>query len=141
MILYAESSAVLNWLFDQARAGEIVSLLEAADRVFASELTLVECERSIVRETHRNVVTKAAASELVRALRRSGELWSIVDLGREILDRARQPFPEEPLRTLDAIHLASALVCRRGLPEIGLLSLDQRVRRSATALGFEVFPR
>ncbi len=58
----------------------------------------------------------------------------------EISDRARTPFPEEPVRTLDAIHLATAVVSRKLVPEIRLLSLDERIRSCGRALGFEVLP-
>jgi hypothetical protein len=44
------------------------------------------------------------------------------------------------LRTLDALHLASALAARAAVPGLAMLSLDGRVRRSATELGFDVVP-
>jgi predicted nucleic acid-binding protein len=52
----------------------------------------------------------------------------------------RRPFPEEPIRTLDAIHLATALLAKSLVPDLALLSLDERVRRSATQLGLTVLP-
>jgi hypothetical protein len=39
----------------------------------------------------------------------------------EILERARRPFPGEPLGTLDALHLASALVALRSVLGFALL--------------------
>jgi hypothetical protein len=44
-----------------------------------------------------------------------------------ILERARRRFPQEPLRALDSIHLATALAARAALSDLALLSLDQRV--------------
>jgi len=44
------------------------------------------------------------------------------------------------VRSLDAIHLASALSARPVLPEMRVLSLDTRVRENALKLGFEVLP-
>jgi hypothetical protein len=61
-------------------------------------------------------------------------------LDAEVLERARRFFPAEPLRTLDAPHMASALVVRRAVPELALLSLDQRVRRCGRQLGFPLEP-
>jgi hypothetical protein len=58
----------------------------------------------------------------------------------DVVERAGLPFPEEPLRALDAIHLASALLARGAQPGLQLLSLDDRVRRSAEASGFQVLP-
>jgi hypothetical protein len=53
----------------------------------------------------------------------------------------RRPFPVEPIRTLDALHLAGALAARREIPEIRLLSLDRRVRDNARELGFALEPQ
>lgn len=44
--------------------------------------------------------------------------------------------PSVPLRTLDAIHLASADLCQ----DFPLVTTDARLRDAATLLGFEVFP-
>lgn len=58
----------------------------------------------------------------------------------EVVDRARQGFPAEPLRTLDAIHLATALVVRAAVPGMSLLGLDEQIRRAARQLRLSVLP-
>jgi hypothetical protein len=58
-----------------------------------------------------------------------------------VLDRAREPFPSEPIRTLDAVHLAAALAVRKEIPDLQVLSPDERVRTNAEALGFRVVPK
>jgi hypothetical protein len=58
----------------------------------------------------------------------------------DVVERARRPFPVEPVRTLDALHLASALVASARLPDLALLSLDERVRSAGRALGLPVVP-
>lgn len=55
-------------------------------------------------------------------------------------ERARRPFPREPIRTLDAIHLAFALLARSLVPGARLLSLDERLRASGEELGLSVSP-
>ena len=45
-----------------------------------------------------------------------------------------------PLLTLDAIHLASASIAHVEMGEVGVLSLDERVRANAAALGMTVLP-
>ena len=49
-------------------------------------------------------------------------------------------FPKEPVRTLDAIHLCTAMRLRPDLPALTVLTLDVRVRENALALGFQVIP-
>ncbi len=66
--------------------------------------------------------------------------WDVLALTPMLLAGARRPFPFEPVRALDAIHLAAAATARREIPDLKVLSLDQRVRRNAEALGFAVVP-
>ena len=58
----------------------------------------------------------------------------------EMVQRARQAFPREPIRTLDAIHVATALVIRGLVGGLQFLTLDERIRGNAVELGFDVVP-
>jgi hypothetical protein len=86
-------------------------------------------------------IDERAASRLGTRLARTHNHWDLLALDESILERVEREFPVEPIRTLDAIHLASALAARSALPDLALLSLDRRIRRSAERLGFEVLPR
>jgi uncharacterized protein with PIN domain len=47
--LYAESSAVLAWLLDEQTAPAVRHLLCEAEVIVASDLTLIECDRVLLR--------------------------------------------------------------------------------------------
>jgi predicted nucleic acid-binding protein len=66
--------------------------------------------------------------------------WMQLAITESILNRARMPFRGGPVRTLDAIHLASALEARAASASLTVLTLDDRMRRAARALGFEIVP-
>ena len=85
---------------------------------------------------------KSGAETLRRGtlLATAAEHWAVFAIDGEMTERERRPFPREPLRTLDAIHVATALAIRSLVSELRLLSLDARVRRNAIELGFEVVP-
>src|SRR2546430_13763550 len=51
---------------------------------------------------------------------------NLMRIDREVIDRARSPFPGEPIRTLDALHLASALVARAAVADLPLLPPDEK---------------
>lgn len=140
MNLYAESSAVLAWLLGEPGSDAVREQLAAAEIVLASELTLVECERVLIRAQTRGRISEAAMADRHGRLVRAAEHWAVLALGEEIVRRTRRPFPLEPLRTLDALHLAAALHARSLVPETRLLSLDDRLRNSARELGFELLP-
>jgi predicted nucleic acid-binding protein len=138
--LYVESSAVLSWLFGEPSGEAVRALLERADLVITSDLTLVECDRTIHRAQVTGNVTEAQAADRRSRLTVAVASWNLLRLDAEVIQRARQPFPSEPIRTLDALHVASALMARAAVPDLALLSLDDRVRASGRGLGLEVLP-
>jgi predicted nucleic acid-binding protein len=138
--LYAESSAVLAWLLDESAAPQVRKSLASADMVVASDLTIVECDRVLHRAAALGDLTEADAADRRAHLATAASHWHVLRIGPEVVERARQSFPGPPIRTLDAIHLASALVARSAIAGLELLSLDERIRRSASMLGVRVQP-
>jgi predicted nucleic acid-binding protein len=138
--LYAESSGVLAWLLDEAPSGTVRQLLAAADAVVASDLTLIECDRVLLRAAAVGELSEADSADRRAYLTAAAAHWHILRIGPDIVERARQPFPGDPIRTLDAIHLASALVARSTIPGLELLSLDDRIRKTARRLGLRLRP-
>ena len=74
----------------------------------------------------------------MRALRTFERRCFILDVDRAVLDRVRRPFPVEPIRTLDAVHLATAEVLGEAPPLVAIVTRDGRVRENAEALGYTV---
>ena len=139
MKLYVESSAVLAWLLEQDSGELVADLLAHAELVIASDLTLIECDRVLIRAVALDELDEADADDWQARLNAVATQWTLLGLGDEIMERARRPFPAEPVGTLDAIHLASALIGRKAIPELVMLSLDTRVRRAANRLGFPLY--
>ena len=140
MNLYADSSAVLSWIFGEPDGQAVREVLAAAESVIASDLTLVECDRTILRAQTVGRISEAQAADRRGLLIATAAHWHLLRLDAEVIERARRPFPAEPIRTLDALHLASALTARSALPGLILLSLDERMRAAGRGLGFTVRP-
>jgi hypothetical protein len=138
--LYAESSAVLAWLLGEEAAPRVRQLLTAADIVVASDLTVIECERVLIRATALGDLTEADAANRRAHLTTAASHWQVLRIGPDIVDRACRPFPGEPIGTLDAIHLASALTARSAVAGLELLSLDDRIRKAGELLGLPLRP-
>jgi uncharacterized protein with PIN domain len=138
--LYAESSAVLAWLLDEPDAATVRHLLGTSEITVASDLTLIECDRVLLRAVAVKDLTEAEAADRHAHLVAAAAHWQVLRMAPEIVDRARQPYPGDPIRTLDAIHLASLLAGRAAIQGLSLLSLDDRVRQAARGLGVEVLP-
>jgi predicted nucleic acid-binding protein len=140
-VLYAESSAVLTWLLGEHGGDEIAAQLRTARGVIASDLTLIECERALIRAWSTGVMSEAERVDQSAELARVSMHWTRLRVDEEVVERARRPFPIEPVRTLDALHLASALVARSVAPDLRLLTRDQRIRENGERLGLAAVPR
>ena len=140
MSLYAESSAILAWLLDEPDGAFVRQALSEAEIVVASDLTLIECDRVLHRATALGELTEAEAADRRAHLATASAHWHVLRIGAEVVDRARQPFRGDPIRTLDAIHLASVLVARSAVAGLQLLSLDERIRAVARKLGLTLLP-
>jgi predicted nucleic acid-binding protein len=140
MTLYAETSAVLRWLFNEARWEEVLQHLRDATKVVSSRVTLIESRRAIRRARKEGRIAEGESAAILAVLALGAARWALLELSREVAGRAEEAFPVEPVRTLDAIHLASALVLRQALPDLALLSTDERVRANGAQLGFPLLP-
>lgn len=112
--------------------------LRAAGRRVTSSLTLAEASRAIVRAraTERLTVTEERAA--VRALRVFARRCDVVGVTDAVLGRVGRPFPVEPIRTLDAVHLATAELLGEPPQLLTIVTRDTRVRSNAEALGYVV---
>lgn len=140
MNVYAESSAILSWLLGEDGGDRVREVLRGSKVVATSELTLLECERVLIRATTLGAINEGTASDRRASLSDAAQHWHVLRISSEIVERARHSFPGAPIRTLDAIHLSSALTARSAVPRLELLSLDSRVRRAGRQLGFRLRP-
>ncbi|MEB2344634.1 MAG: type II toxin-antitoxin system VapC family toxin [Deltaproteobacteria bacterium] len=136
MTLYVETSAVLRWLFAEEHGEAVRSALVAAEKVTSSRLGLIETRRVVRRAEREGRITAAQAADLLALFAQAASTWAILEISEEIARRAEEGFPSEPVRTLDAIHLASALFLRQSFPDLVILTADERVRANAVLLGF-----
>lgn len=140
MLLYLDSSAVLCWLLDEPQAETVATVLNSADRVATSALTLLECSRGLTRARFAGRITRERERALHHTLDMASLGWEVLDITENLLSEARTEFPVEPVRSQDAIQLATALQLQRQLGDIAILSFDVRLGENARALGLTVLP-
>lgn len=87
---------------------------------------------SRLHATGRTATHGDAAREILRRV-------ALVDLVEPVLGRAAEPFPV-PVRTLDALHLASMLFLAEQGVGLRLASYDRRLADAASALGIDPYP-
>jgi predicted nucleic acid-binding protein len=133
---YIESSALLSAVLegdDDVRAN-----LATKGRKVTSALTFAEAFRAIVRARaagRLDLHWERAAIEALQVFERRFDVMAVTDA---VLRRAGRPFPVEPVRTLDAIHLATVELLGEPPQMVTVLTRDVRVRDNAKALGYDV---
>jgi predicted nucleic acid-binding protein len=140
VIAYAESSAVLSWILSDAKGDAVRRAFADAERVVSSTLTQVECARALSRAVGLGRMGRGEELAALRLMDAAAATWAVLEMSGKVLTRARGAFPVEPVRTLEALHLAVALLFREALPDLLVVSLDERVRANAEALGLPVAP-
>ena len=138
--LYLETSAVLAWLFGEPTAPLVRRAVDEAQTIVSSVLTIVEARRALVRAERGGQIAAATRQRLRGLLARAQRGWMLMEVSHEVRERAGESFPVEPLRTLDGLHLATALAFARVHPDLRVLSFDRRVIDNAGALGLPVAP-
>jgi len=135
VIAYLETSALLRVVLREAGG---LDDLRTYDGLVSSELIAVESARTIDRLRTQGALTMDAAAERVAVVNKWLEAVDLVLLRPPVLSRASEPIPL-PLGTLDAIHLASALLWRDRIgPLPQLLTHDAALGVAARGYGFEV---
>lgn len=136
-VVYFETSALLAWLFGEPSGVEAKSRIDAAETIVTSVLTLLEAERALIRAETMKLINPANGEKLRGLLARSKAEWILMEISEDVRRRASRFFPAEPVRTLDALHLATALLFMQAFPSLELLSYDQRILKNAAILGIE----
>jgi hypothetical protein len=131
-----ESSALVAALLEHDRSA--LKPPSAGTQYVTSALTLAEVGRAIIRARAMGRLTTEEEQAAVRALRTFERRCFVLKVDRAVLARVRRPFPVEPIRTLDAVHLATLELLGEAPQLVTVVTRDARVRENAAALGFVV---
>ena len=135
MIAYVDTSALLRLVLREPGALEE---LQSYDALVSSELLAVESARTIDRLRLQGSLTTDEAAVRIRAASEWLEAIDLVLLRPAVLSRASEPMPM-PLGTLDALHLATALIWRDRIGPLPVMAThDAALGLAARAFGFEV---
>jgi predicted nucleic acid-binding protein len=135
VIVYLETSALLRWLLGTPDEAHVLEVLRRCERVIASRLTALEARRALLRCLQDRTLDDVATARARTLLEAAQADWTVMDIVEPVCYRAEERFPAEPIRALDAIHLATALRFRETLGVVAMLSYDRRVRDNWRALG------
>jgi predicted nucleic acid-binding protein len=121
-LIYVDTSAALKLVWSERESAAVTALLNIRTDLVSSALLAVEARRGAIRND-------------VRALPRIDLMLSqftLLAISEAIIESASR-LPDPMLRSLDAIHLATALLVREDID--ALVSYDDRLLASAAAHG------
>jgi predicted nucleic acid-binding protein len=132
---YVDTSALLRLVLREPGA---LDDLRSYSALVSSELIAVESARTIDRLRQQGALTTEEAAGRQRSLTDWLEAFDLVLLRSPVLSRASEPLPA-PLGTLDAIHLATALIWRERIGALPTLAThDSALGLAARTFGFDV---
>lgn len=135
MIAYLDSSVLLRVILGQRDA---LKEWARVSRGIASALVEVECLRTLDRLRLAENFAGEVIGERREAVYRLMESIEVVEITHPILSRASQPLPTA-LGTLDAIHLATALLWKERAGEtVSMATHDVALAVAARACGLPV---
>lgn len=134
MNVYVDSSVLLRVILGEPDPLDIWSTIT---NPVSSELIRLECLRTIDRARVRLGLDDRQIANYRADVLEAIDAFSLVALDSIVLERAAEPFPTA-LGSLDAIHLASALLARETLDGLAFATHDDELGTAARATGFEV---
>jgi uncharacterized protein len=121
-LIYVDTSALLKLIFPEAESEALAAYLPADAAAVSSVLLIVEARRGTIRRAPRRLPRLDVMLGRIR----------MVELSDSVIETASR-LPDPMLRSLDAVHLATAMLIRDDV-EV-LLSYDDRLLTAAASHG------
>lgn len=123
-VAYVDTSALVKLVLDEADSPQMRGWYIEAERVLVSQIGIIETQRAAARRQHDPVHLRVILESI-----------ESIDLDPAI-ERTAATVGPASLKTLDAIHLATALAL---MPELdAFVTYDDRLAEAARGLGLPV---
>jgi predicted nucleic acid-binding protein len=135
---YCDTSVLLKRYIREKGSMQTRKLLRRY-RFLSSAITPVEATSALCRRRTAGDLAQRDFDAILSHIRRDRAYWELVAVSPLVLTRAEELIQTTSLRTLDALHLASALVFQAtsGI-RIPFLTADVRQREAASGLDLDV---
>ena len=127
-LVYLDASATIKLIVSEPESTALLAWLAERTELITSALGRVEVRRALRR--------LGVAPEVLRRAANVLDTIAAVPIDRAVIETAGELDPPE-LRSLDAIHLATALSI--GADLAGIVTYDERLASAATRAGLEVW--
>lgn len=136
-LAYLDSSVLLSLIFGDASSEQAKSLFKTY-RWVSSKLLLFECTNVLIRESQSQKNGDLLLKKSLKYLDKLTSQVNIIPISNDVLNKILSDKRISKGRTLDAIHLASALYVQDNCEEkLQIASFDKRLLDLSVELGLE----
>ncbi len=140
-IIYLDASALVKQYVQEIGSREVQKLIKSADHSGTSLITRTEMAAALARAARTKILP---SSEAQAAWKQFDGEWSALSrfyVSRQIIDRAAELAWQFPLRSYEAVHLASAILWQQTLEtQISVATFDRELWEAAKQAGLTVWP-
>lgn len=141
MILYLDTSAIVKRYFEEPESTALLSEWKKAAEIVTSAVAYAETLAAFYRKKREASIEEGVFGKILHDFRLDWRSFIRVDVTDELNGTLDRMIEKYPLRGFDAIHLSSAVLVKKNLPEEFLFAcFDQRLARAAWEAGLETFP-
>ncbi len=137
-LAYFDSSVLVKRYVDEPGSAHARRLMRQY-RLLSSVIAPVEVASAVGRRYRAGELSQTQFDAITGRLRSERANWELVELGSRVLEGAERLVEDKPVRTLDALHIASALIIQK---EYGTMlpfaTADERQREAAGGAGLRV---
>lgn len=136
---YFDTSALIKRYVDEEGRREVLQLLRQHQCV-TSQLLPVELRSALRRRVADGSLDARRVPDILKRFAADREFWALIEVTSDVLQAAERLVAAHPLRTLDAIHVASAelFADRLAASELTFVSADARQTAIAAAIGMAI---
>jgi predicted nucleic acid-binding protein len=137
--MYFDTSALVKRYVDEPGRREVLRLLGRNECV-TSAVAPIELRSNLRRRVAEGSIDAARLPAILKHVAVDRPYWTLVEVGIDVLAGAERFVAAHPIRTLDAIHVASAqlFAARLSMPGLTFVSADTRRTDTAVDVGLIV---
>jgi predicted nucleic acid-binding protein len=125
-LAYFDTSALVKNYFREAGSSRVRVLIRSYE-FLSSAITPIELQSALQRRHRQREFTQANYNSILSRLASDRSYWQLVEVVPHVLRKAEELVMTENVRTLDAIHIASAMIIQESFPTLlPFISADER---------------
>ena len=137
-LAYFDTSALVKIYIHEAGSSRVRGLLTSYE-FLSSAITPIELHSAVQRRRRRDEITQPNYNSIVSRLAKDRSYWQLVEVVPQILSKAEELVKTANVRTLDAIHIASAIIIQDSFTTpLPFISADERQLAAAQSCRLSV---